>query len=113
MERAVDISVGTEQLIELARAGRLPKDELAKLLAVDQRQPYLDACAAIERQYTEACAATHDPCLEDGCACEGDVCLQPIQRAEGEYLRACGEEWIKRFADPAHRSGAPDCRIPA
>ena len=82
-----------------AAAGRLTKDVLASLLPFEQRSAFLHACAAIERKYTDACAATHDPCLESGCSCEGEgeICLQPLLRAGDEPLRECGAEWLKRL----------------
>src|SRR6266496_1295346 len=79
MGNAVGASIGTpEHLIVVAQQGRLPKEVLVRFLAVDKRRPYLDACGAIEKRYTEECNATGDPCLEGGCAVEGEVCLQPI-----------------------------------
>lgn len=93
-----------EQLITYARAGRLPKQFLATLLGDKSRARYLDACAAIEKTYTEACTAQHDPCLESGCALEGEICLQPLLRAGDDYHKLCGAEWIKLFVDPANRA---------
>jgi hypothetical protein len=102
----VDQCVGTsEELMTLAKQGRLPKSVLVKLLAVEHRQVYLDACAVVEKQYTEDCA-TNDPCLESGCAVEDGICVQPLLRAGTEYHRACAAEWITLFADPSNRIDA-------
>jgi len=110
MENMPHVDVGTpEQLIELARNGGMSKEALVRLLALEKRQSYLDACAAIERQYTQACGASGSPCLEGGCALEGEVCLQPLLRAEAEYLQACGHVWATLFADQRNR--AEPCRI--
>jgi hypothetical protein len=78
-----------------AQAGRLSKQTLADLLAPDQRRAFLAACNAIDKSFTEACTATHDPCLESGCALEGETCLQPLLRAEGEVQAAYGAAWTR------------------
>jgi hypothetical protein len=101
-----DYAGGPEHLLELAQQGRFSKELLAGFLAREKRQAYLDACAAIERRYTEECTAANDPCLEGGCAVEGEICLQPILRVEDEYLKAVGHEWAKLFIDPRNRSEA-------
>ena len=95
-----------EQAIEYAIEGRLTKHALANLLAPESRQGFLDACATIEASYTTACAAAKDPCLESGCSCEGETCLQPLLRAGTEYHRACGAIWAKLFAGRQHRDAA-------
>ena len=92
-----------ERLVELARQGSLSKQELAGLLPPEKRKAYLDACAALEMRFTQDCTATGDPCLEGGCALEGEVCLEPLQRAEPEYKRACAEEWLKLFVETRDR----------
>ena len=100
----VDRGVGTpEELMTLADQGLLPKSVLANLLDIEHRQAFLDACAAIEKKYTEDCTATNDPCLESGCAVEGEICLQPLLRAGIEYHKACAAEWAKLFASPENR----------
>jgi hypothetical protein len=110
METATRSNVPTpDQLIALSKEGRLAKQELASFLAIDRRQAYLDACAAIEKQYTVACGTSGDTCLEDGCAVEGETCLQPLLRAETEYLKACGREFARLFADPQNRAEAWRC----
>ena len=97
-----------DRLMQFADQGHLPKHVLANLLNLDQRQPYLDVCAQIERQYTEACTARNDPCLESGCSVAGEdeTCLQPILRAGVEYQQACAAAWLKLFRAPVNRVDA-------
>jgi hypothetical protein len=95
---------GSERLMKDAVDGRLTKHELATHLAAGPRHLFLDACAAIEKTYTDDCAAAKDPCLESGCAVEGEVCLQPLLRAGTDYHKACGAEWVKLFAERANRA---------
>jgi hypothetical protein len=92
-----------EQVMRYAIEGRLSKHSLATLLNLQPRRVFLDACAAIEKKYTDDCAAAKDPCLESGCSAEGERCLQPLLRAGTEYHRACGAEWVKLFADRENR----------
>lgn len=100
----VEESLATpEKLMTFAAAGHLPKRVLADLLVGPRRQAFLEACAAIEKKYTEECTAQNDPCLESGCAVAGEVCLQPVLRAELDYHRACAAEWIKVFASRGNR----------
>ena len=73
------------------------------MLTPEPRRQFLDACAAIEKNYTDQCAAAKDPCLESGCSAEGEICLQPLLRAGTEYHKACAAEWAKLFADHANR----------
>jgi hypothetical protein len=87
-----------QQLLTDARAGRLTKQALADQLTGDRRRRFLTACAAIEKTFTAACTASHDPCLESGCSLEGEICLEPLMRAEEEYQKACGAEWLKIVA---------------
>src|ERR1700694_2752654 len=95
----VDQCVGTsEELMKFAEQGRLPKSVLVNLLDVGHRQAYLDACVVIEKKYTEDCTATNDPCLESGCALEGEICLEPLMRAGIAYQRGGADEWITLFA---------------
>ena len=96
-----------ETLMAAAAEGRWPKDALAPLLNLDARRRFLQACAAIERHYTEACAPEGGPCLEPGCAVaggNGEVCLQPLLRSAAEYHKACGAEWATLFAASANRT---------
>ena len=99
----------SERLMQFAADGHLSKDVLVNLLDLESRQPYLDACAVIEKKYTEECAAENDPCLESGCSIDqaaGEICLQPLVRAEIEYHKACADEWIKLFRRPRNRIDA-------
>lgn len=78
----------------------MSKRELAALLGPECRQPFLERCAAIEKRYTDECAALNDPCLESGCSVagvEGEACLQPLLRSEAEYRKACVAEWRMFF----------------
>ena len=99
-----DVAAGAGHLIELAQQGRFSKELLVGFLARDKRQPYLDACTTIERRFTAECTAAGDPCLEGGCALEGEVCLQPLLRAQTEYLKECGHAWVRLFLDPRNRA---------
>jgi len=102
-----DRHVGTpEKLMAFAAEGRLTKQVLGSLLDADDALAYLNACAVIERRYTNECAAKNDPCLEEGCAVEGEICLEPLLRAGLEYHRACGAAWTTLFEDPRHRTQA-------
>lgn len=100
---AVTIVETPEALMLWALEGRLSKQQLTALLTPASRPDFLEACVVIERRLTDACGAAGDPCLESGCSCEGDVCLQPIERAGTDYFRACGTEWVKLFADAHNR----------
>jgi hypothetical protein len=95
-----------EEFVRLAKEGHFAKNVLADTLDAKSRRLYLKACAALERAYTEACDAANDPCLESGCSMDhehGEICLQPLQRAEVEYRKACAAEWIKLFRSPENR----------
>jgi hypothetical protein len=102
--RFINQWVGTpERLIQFAANGHLPKAALLDLITSSKRQVFLDACAVIEKKFTEDCAAANDPCLESGCAVEGEICLQPLLRAGKEYHKACAAQWIKIFANRRNR----------
>jgi hypothetical protein len=106
VQEHISRQVGSPDLLmRFADRGELPKQLLANLLLPDQRQRFLDACTQLERQYTEACAASNNPCLESGCSVAGgtEICLQPILRAGLEYHRACAAEWLKLFRLPRNR----------
>jgi hypothetical protein len=92
-----------ERVIALAAEGRLTKHALATRLAAAPRKVFLEACTAIEKTYTNDCAAK-DPCLEAGCSMAGEVCLQPLLRAGTEYHKACAAEWAKLFANQENRA---------
>jgi hypothetical protein len=105
MHRVMDRTFETpEDLVAFAREGHLPKAVLADQLTPESRGPFLAACARVEREYTEACTAKNDPCLESGCSLEGETCLDPLQRAGDEYLKACAKEWLTFFQNPASRA---------
>jgi hypothetical protein len=107
MEAYLQQVVGTpEGLMHLASEGGLLKRELADLLVSEKRQAFLDACAVIEKGYTDACAAENDPCLERGCAVEGEICLEAILKNRTEYEKAVAAEWAKLFADQRNRVDA-------
>lgn len=93
-----------DQIIERARSGQVAKLELADLLNASARKIFLNFCGSIEKRYTEACTAKKDPCLESGCALEGEVCLQPLERAHADYDRACGNAFIELYLDPKNRA---------
>jgi len=95
-----------EKLMTFAVEGHLTKQVLGSLLGAADAPAYLDACTAIEKQYTADCAASDDRCLESGCAVEGEICLEPLLRAGSEYHAACGAAWRTLFEDPRHRSQA-------
>jgi hypothetical protein len=93
-----------EQVMANARQGSLSKDALAGFLAIGTREEFLKQCAAIEKRFTEACTATGDPCLEGGCAVEGEVCLQPLLNAGVDYAKACGEAFVTLYVDERNRT---------
>jgi hypothetical protein len=95
-----------EKLMILAAEGHLTKRILGSVLDADDAGAYLDACAVIEKQYTAACAAEHDPCLESGCAVEEEICLEPLLRAGPDYRKACGAAWKILFEDSRRRAPA-------
>jgi hypothetical protein len=99
----LDILVAPERVMELAAEGALSKHALGTLLSAPARRRFLEACARIEAEYTEACRAEGDPCLESGCSMEGERCLQPILRAGTAYHRKCGAQWAAFFTDSANR----------
>jgi len=102
-----DQHVGSpEKLMTFATDGHLTKQVLGSLLGADDALAYHEACTVIEKQYTADCAANDDPCLEAGCALEGEICLEPLLRAGPEYHRACGAAWTILFEDPRHRTQA-------
>ena len=102
---AADIDT-QESVMAGAIKGRFTKHALASLLTPETRQGFLAACVEIEKSYTDACAAAKDPCLESGCSCLGEVCLQPLLRASTEYHSRCGVEWAKLFAARGNRDAS-------
>ena len=97
-----------ERLMAYAREGHLPKKTLGDLLQPGVRQRYLDACGLVERSFTDACTAKGEPCLESGCSVEhaDETCLQPLLNAGIDYYKACAEEWLPLFRNPANRIDA-------
>ena len=95
-----------EQVMTEATSGRFSKHALIGLLAPAARPAFAAACAKIEIGYTEKCRSSNDPCLESGCSCVGDVCLQPLLLAGTEYHRRCGAEWAKLFAEHGNRDAS-------
>ena len=94
-----------EQWIARAAEGRFTKQELAASLAIERRQPFLDACAAIERQFTVDCGeGTKEPCLESGCSAAGEICLQPLIHAGSAYHKACAGAWLPLYSDENNRA---------
>jgi hypothetical protein len=93
------------RLLHHAEEGRLTTHALASTLVPEARQRFLLACAAIERRYTEKCAAS-DPCLESGCSVQDEICLQPLLRAGTEYHKACADEWARLYAHEENRLNA-------
>ncbi len=93
-----------ERLMAQAAEGRLTKDEMAAFLAIERRRPFLDACADVERQFTEDCTLPNGPCLESGCAAKGEVCLQPLLHAGSAYYKACAAAWLPIFREPKNRA---------
>jgi len=88
----------------------MSKHELAAMLAPEFREPFLRRCAAIEKRYTDECAAQNDPCVESGCSVagvDGEACLQPLLRAETEYRKECIAEWAKFRVAGEFRASAP------
>ena len=89
-----------DEFMRRALEGHVSKDDMAHRLEGNSRRRYLEACAAIERRYTEACGTSGDPCLESGCSIDhehGEACLQPLLRSGVEYHKACAAEWVKYF----------------
>ena len=92
--------------MHFAEDGHLSKGVMVNLLELENRRPYLEACAAIERRYTEECGTKDDTCLESGCSIDraaGEVCLQPLLRAGIDYQKACAAEWVRLFRMPGNR----------
>lgn len=101
-----DQQVGSpEKLMTYAADGGLTKQVLGRLLRDDDALAYVDACTVIEKRYTAECGR-HSPCLETGCAADGEICLEPLLQAGQEYFRACGAAWSILFEDPRHRTAA-------
>lgn len=94
-----------EKLMEFVKTVHLSKASLAALLKPESQQAFLGACAVIEKEATDKCGSSGDPCLEDGCAFEGtnEVCLNAVLLSEEKCLRACTDVWVKIFENPENR----------
>ena len=92
-----------EGLIAFAGEGRVSKASLASVLEPDSRQKFLNACAALEKRFTAECPTHGETCLADGCAMEGEVCLQALLKAGSAFQQACAAEWIQLFKVEANR----------
>ena len=102
----LDVLVAPERVMAIAAEGALSKHALGTLLSAPARRRFLEACARIEADYTEACRAQGDPCLESGCSMDGERCLQPLLQAGTEYHKKCGAAWNALFADEANRDAS-------
>jgi len=117
----LDRHIGTpDRLMAFAEARQLPKGALVNLLVGDERQAYLDACAVIEKKFTDDCIATKDPCLESGCAAEGEIlpstAVEGRERVSPGMRRrmdqaVCGSSQPHRgVEDRASTAGEDECR---
>jgi hypothetical protein len=95
-----------ERLMTAAQEGRLSNFVLASLLESDSRQHFLNACAALERQFTAECPSHGETCLADGCAMDGEVCLQALLKAGSAFQQACASEWVQLFKVERNRIAA-------
>jgi hypothetical protein len=86
-----------DRLMTFAEQGHLSKFMLASLLEPDSRHQFLESVAALEKRFTDECGAKSDPCLEDGCAMDGEVCLEAVLKAGSPFQLACAAEWIRMF----------------
>ena len=91
------------RLMRFAEQGQLSKFTLASVLEPGSRQQFLDACAALEKRFTEECGGHGDTCLADGCAMDGDVCLQALLKAGDAFQKACAAEWVHLFKTENNR----------
>ena len=102
-DEAVNAYLGSpESLVTFAREGHLSKFALASVLEPDSRQRFLDACAGLEKRFTVECGHG-DTCLADGCAMDGEICLQAVLKAGSAFQQACATEWIGLFTIEANR----------
>jgi len=90
------------QLMSFAERGMLDKAEMADLLPEDSRPAFLAACADVEREFTRECAAHGNFCLPEGCALEGEACLNALLKLGPEYNKACGSLWLPLFRSSKH-----------
>lgn len=94
-------SVG--KLIIFAEQGRLSEAVLASLLITAKREEFLKSCTDVAKKFTERCPTISGPCLEDGCALSGEVCLNALLASSDEYFRECASAWKSLFVLPENR----------
>ena len=99
------------ELMNFAAEGMLDKEVLAQLLPPEPREAFLAGCAQIERDFTRACAAQGEFCLESGCALEGESCLNALLNAAPAYNKACGHIWLRLFRSSQHAAGRTGLRV--
>jgi hypothetical protein len=92
-----------ERLMAFAEEGHLSKFALGSLLEPNSRHQFLEACTELEKRFTQQCASNGDPCLEDGCAMDGEVCLQAVLKGGGAFQQACAAEWLRMFRIEGNR----------
>ena len=95
-----------DRLMKVAAEGHLSNFVLASLLESDSRQQFLNACAALERRFTAECPSHGETCLADGCAMDGEVCLQALLKAGSAFQQACAAEWVRLFTVEGNRVAA-------
>ena len=96
-----------ETFMMMTRIIGLSKPELAKLLNLEARNRFFEACAKIERTLTLACTNNRETnCLASGCSVEGaegictDACLSAPNNA---YAKSYTDAWLSLFDNPANR----------
>jgi hypothetical protein len=95
-----------DRLMTVAGEGHLSKFALASVLESDSRQQFLDSCAVLEKRFTADCPAHGETCLADGCAMDGEVCLQALLKAGSAFQQACAAEWTQLFKVERNRVAA-------
>ena len=78
-------------------------DQELELVYIAKR---LKDALALEKALTEACTARGDPCLAEGCAVEGEICLEACLAAGARYRDGCAAAWIDLFENPENRVDA-------
>ena len=73
------------------------------MLSPEKKQAYLYVCAGVERALTETCTAKGEPCLENGCAVEGEICLNALLESGEIYTVAYVSAWTYLFINPENR----------
>ena len=93
-----------EGLMAFAGEGHVSKVSLASVLEPESRQKFLDACAALEKRFTAEGPTHGETCLADGCAMDGEVCLQALLKAGSAFQQACAAEWTQLFKVEGNRT---------